>query len=151
MSDKPAFIIEPVDDYPGWLSWELSDSSRFNGQAMGRLIVRDDGDGKARLRMFPERRHSNLMDKVHGGAILTLIDIAIFAGSHMLGQLEVGAAVTLDMSVQFMGAGRIGLPLDAEVEQLRETRRLLFLRGLVVQEGDLVASFAATIRKPTSK
>jgi len=31
---------------------------------------------------------------------------------------------------------------------LRETRRLIFLRGLVVQGEAVVASFSGTIRKP---
>ena len=42
--------------------------------------------------------------------------------------------------------------MEARVELLRETGRLLFLRGLVVQ-GDAdakVAAFSGTIRKPTA-
>ncbi|MBU0823634.1 MAG: PaaI family thioesterase, partial [Alphaproteobacteria bacterium] len=61
-----------------------------------------------------------------------------------------GHSVTLDLSTQFVGAGRVGEPLDAVVELVRETGRLIFLRGLVVQgEGDshIVLSFAGTIRK----
>ena len=53
-----------------------------------------------------------------------------------------------------VGAGRVGEPLDAVVELVRETGRLIFLRGLVVQgEGDshIVLSFAGTIRKASSK
>jgi hypothetical protein len=37
------------------------------------------------------------------------------------------------------------------VEVLRETGRLVFLRGLVVQDEDMVASFTATIRKPSQR
>jgi len=62
--------------------------------------------------------------------------------------------VTLDLSTQFVGAGRVGEPLDAVVELVRETGRLIFLRGLVVQgEGDshIVLSFAGTIRKASGK
>ena len=60
--------------------------------------------------------------------------------------------MTLDLSTQFIGGGRIGEPLEAQVELLKETGRLLFLRGLVVQgEGDPIASFAGTIRKPTAR
>ena len=32
--------------------------------------------------------------------------------------------------------GQIGVPLDAEVELLRETGRLVFLAGTVEQDGD---------------
>jgi hypothetical protein len=61
--------------------------------------------------------------------------------------------VTLDLSTQFMGRGNIGEPIEAQVELLRETGRLLFMRGLIVQgEGvaeEKILAFAGTIRKPT--
>jgi uncharacterized protein (TIGR00369 family) len=145
------FISEPDPDHPGWLSWRLSDPSRFNGQVLGKMIVRSEGEGRATLRMFPEHRHTNLMDNLHGGTILSLIDVALFAGSRFFGLIEAGTAVTLDMSVQFIGGGKPHLPLDAEVELLKETRRLVFLRGLVVQGGVRIAAYSGTIRKPTAK
>lgn len=145
---KPAFIHEPDPDNPGWLSWRLSDPTRFNG-LLGQFLVRMEPDGQARVRMVPEHRHSNLSNRVHGGATLAFIDVSLFAASRMFGLIEAGTAVTLDLSVQFIGAGKVGEPLDAVVELLRETGRMLFLRGLVVQGEERVASFAGTIRKPT--
>ena len=53
------------------------------------------------------------------------------------------------MSHQFLGAGTIDQPLDAVAEILRETGRLAFLRGTIEQDGNLIAAFSATIRKPT--
>jgi uncharacterized protein (TIGR00369 family) len=145
------FVAEPHPDHPGWLTWKLSDATRFNGQIMGEMIVRPEGEGRARVRMFPEHKHTNLMGNLHGGTILSLIDVAMFAGSRMFGLIEAGTAVTLDMSIQFMGAGKGGLPLDAEVELLKETGRLLFLRGMVVQDDVRVAAYSGTIRKPSVK
>ncbi len=145
------FIAEPDADNPGWLTWQLSDTTRFNGQIMGKMIVRPEGEGRARVRMFPQHRHTNLMGNLHGGTTLSLIDIAMFAGARMFGLIEAGTAVTLDMSVQFIGAGKADIPLDAEVELLKETGRLLFLRGIVVQGDDRVAAYSGTIRKPSKK
>lgn len=126
----------------------LRDETRFNA-LLGKMIVRREGE-RARVRMFPTRAHSNLQDDVHGGVTLAFIDIALFAGARLFGVIEVGTAVTVDLSAQFLGGGRIDEPLDAEVELLRETRRLLFLRGLVLQGETKVAAFAGTIRKPTA-
>jgi hypothetical protein len=43
------------------------------------------------------------------------------------------------------------LPCDAVTELLTETRRLVFLRGVVEQgEGNLIAAYSGTIRKPTA-
>lgn len=143
--DEQHFHYGPDPEHPGWMTWELRDDTRYNA-SLGKLLVRRDGDA-AVVRMWPERRHSNLGDAVHGAVTLGFIDVALFAASRELGVLGVGPSVTLDLSTQFIGPGRLGLPLDARVELLRETRRLLFLRGLVEQETGLVASFAGTIRK----
>lgn len=129
----------------------MTDPSRYNGTVLGKMLVRSEGPGKARLRMFPEHRHSNLRDAVHGGVTLGFVDVAMFGASRMFGLIEAGAAVTLDLSVQFIGAGIIGKPLDAEVELLKETGRLLFMRGIVVQGDERIAAFSGTIRKPTTK
>ncbi len=150
-SEKRGFIADPDPENPGWLSWRLSDATRFNGQIMGKMIVRKDDDGRARTRMFPEHRHTNLMGNLHGGTTLSLIDVALFSSSRMFGLIEAGTAVTLDLSVQFIGAGTADLPIDAVTELLKETRRLLFLRGIVEQEGQMIAAYSGTIRKPTAK
>ena len=149
--DTPAFDSSPDPDNPGWLNWQMTDASRYNGTVLGKMIVRSEGDHKARLRMFPEHRHSNLRNAVHGGVTLGFIDVAMFGASRMFGLIEAGAAVTLDLSVQFIGAGAIGEPLEAEVELLRETGRLLFMRGIVSQGDERVAAFSGTIRKPTKR
>lgn len=132
------------------MRWGFVDSSRFTG-ALGHMIVRTEEDGHVRLRAFPERRHSNLADRVHGGALLGFIDVALFAAARSHGLIDPGAAVTIDLSTQFIGAGRIDRPIDFVSEILRETRRLIFVRGLVEQDGAVVASYAGTIRKPSAK
>ena len=142
----PPFLYAPDPAEPGWNRWQFRDPTRFNA-FIEPVWVRAE-DGIARVRMLPRREHSNMREAVHGGALLGFMDVALFAGSRGLGVLGAGGAVTLDLSAQFIGAGRIGEPLEAEVELLRETGRLLFLRGLVVQQGQpTIASFSATLRK----
>ena len=144
-----SFASFPDPDNPGWLTWQLIDETRFNTWMFRKLIVRTDPDGKARLRMFPERHHTNLKGVLHGGTVLSLIDVGLFACSRMLGIVEAGTAVTLDLNTQFIGGGSMDKPCDAVTEVLKETRRLVFLRGTVEQEGELIAAFSGTIRKPT--
>ena len=145
MDVHPLIHHKPDPDFPGWWSWDIADDGKFHA-VIGKLLVRADGPGRAVCRMFPEERHSNLGDMVHGGAILTFIDMALFAGGRLAGA-NVIRAVTLDLSTRFLARGRIGVPLDAEVELLRETKRLVFLAGKLVQEGGLVASFSGALRK----
>lgn len=145
MDVHPLIDHRPDPDHPGWWSWAAKTDTRFN-QVLGTLLVREDGPGKGVCRMFPEERHANLGDMIHGGAILTFIDMALFAGGRMAGA-KVMRAVTLDLNTRFLSPGRIGVPLDAEVELLRETGRLVFLSGRVTQEEELVASFTGALRK----
>ena len=149
----PPFIHEPAEDYPGWYRWDLADQTRFNAVVMGRMLVRQetlaDGSAAVRLRMFPERRHSNLLDAVHGGVTLALIDISLFSAIRLILGGDAGGSVTLDLSTQFIGAGRVDQPLDAVAQVLRETRRLVFVRGTVEQDGHMVAAYHGTVRKPS--
>ena len=146
---EASFILTESPDHPGWMIWELSDPTRFNS-LLGPFLLRMEGE-VACVRMMPRHEHSNLQDNLHGGALLAFIDIALFAASRGFGVIEAGTAVTLDLSVQFIGAGKVSEPIEAQVDLLRETGRLLFLRGLVVQGDGTVASFAGTIRKPTRR
>jgi uncharacterized protein (TIGR00369 family) len=154
-STETGFVHAPVAGHPGWFSWNLTDQTRFNAQVMGQMLVREevapDGKPAVRLRMFPERRHSNLLDAVHGGVTLALIDISLFSAIRLILGADAAGSVTLDLSTQFIGAGHIGQPLDAISQVLRETRRLVFVRGTIEQDGHLVAAYHGTVRKPQAR
>ncbi len=147
MTSPPEFFrYDPIADEPDWFSWDMVDDTRFNTAVLGHLRVRREGE-QCRLRMIPQRRHTNIQDMIHGGTTLALIDIALFAGMHVLSDNEAGLAVTLELSTQFVGAGRPDKPLDAVSEIVRETGRLVFLRGQVVQEDHTVAAYSGIVRK----
>ena len=154
MGETRGFIYEPDPDNPGWHRWELADDTRFNAQTMGRMLVRAEEQRICRVRMFPGRKHSNLLDMVHGAVTLALIDISLFAAMRTLLEGDAADSVTLELSSQFSGAGSLDRPLDAVVEVMRETKRLVFMRGTVVQgdeDSHLVASFSGIVRKPSGK
>ncbi|MDC0886955.1 PaaI family thioesterase [Altererythrobacter sp.] len=136
----------PDPDNPGWNHWNLRDDTLFNGAVMGKLITRREGD-KCRLRMFPERKHENLQGIVHGAITQSLIDISLFTTMHMIGTGNAGPSVTLEISTQFIGGGDPKKPLDAVTEIMRETGKLVFVRGTVEQESDVIASYSGIIRK----
>ena len=147
---RPVFEYREHPGHPGWHTWKLRDDTRFNTVVMGELLVRTEGD-KCRLRMFPERKHTNLQEMIHGAVTLSLIDISMFAAMRTLTGGDAGPAVTLELSTQFIGAGKVEEPLDSVVEVLRETGRLLFLRGEVVQRDHLVAGFTGLVRKASRR
>lgn len=111
------------------------------------MSVMQREDGTVVVRTVPGRLQGNLADNVHGGAILTQVDIAMFVCARLNGSLRAGPGVTLDLSTHFVGAGRVGVPIDCEVEIIKETGRMLFLRGLVKQQETTICAYSGTIRK----
>jgi len=116
---------------------------------LGKQLARVEGDTTARLRMIPRPFHGNSGGRVHGAIIAALADVSLFSTLYLLRGIDAGRSMTIDLSTQFIGAGDLARPLDSVVELLKETGRMAFLRGLVVQDDDIVASFAGTVRKPS--
>lgn len=144
---QPGWVAEA--DADGWHRWELREDGRFNG-VIGPMRVRVEGaeaERRVRVRIDATTAQANLADHVHGGATLTLIDNALFIGARLLGPLAHDRAVTCDLTTHFVGAGRIGEPLDCVVEVVRATGRTVFLRGLVEQGDQVVADFTGSMRK----
>ena len=147
--------LEECGGEDGWFTWNMVDRTRFNTAVLGEMRVRREG-ALCRLRMFPERRHTNLTDNIHGGVTLALIDISLFSAMHINGSGEAGPSVTVELSTQFVGGGNPNLPLDAVTEIVRETGKMLFLRGQCVQvqadgREEIIASYSGIIRKMRSR
>jgi acyl-coenzyme A thioesterase PaaI-like protein len=113
----------------------------------GASRVRVEAPDRARLRIDAHRGHQNIVGTVHGGFLMALADQALFIGPAALGYNVLGG-VTVDTSCQFLTAGRIDAPLDAVIDVLKETGRMLFARGMIEQDGEPIMSFSGTLRKP---
>ncbi len=133
-------------DHPGWYSWGDFPRGSFASRT-GRLLFKPDGPGRALCRMFPDDSHLNMGGSIHGGAVMSFIDMSLFAGGRCAGMAE-GHYVTLDCATRFIARGRIGVPLDAHVRLVRQTRGgLVFLAGECVQEGEPCYDFSGTLKR----
>ena len=149
--DEAHFLLEPDPENPGWLRYELSEPERYNLGVLGTLLVRREDEKTCRIRLRPREIHLNSTGRIHGGIILGLIDVALFPAMYLVCGTPVSGSMTIDVQNQFISAGDGSRPLDAVIEVLRETGRMGFLRGLMLQDDDIVSSFTATIRKPNTK
>ncbi len=95
--------------------------------------------------------HANRLGALHGGFLAAFADHAYFAALAAMGRPDQARAVTVDLVMQYCGSGRIGPDLCAEVELLRETGRMMFMRLRILQEEELVAASSATVRKAPSR
>jgi uncharacterized protein (TIGR00369 family) len=132
-------------DHPGWWTWPDIPEGSF-AAATGKMLFRLDGPGRGLVRMFPTEAHMNMGGSIHGGAVMSFIDMALFGGGRCAGMSQ-GHYVTLDMTTHFLARGKAGVPLDAHVELIRQTRSLAFLQGVVRQEGEPCYSFTGTLKR----
>jgi len=146
-ADPALYSFGPHPDLPGWSLWRVDDAERFN-HVLGELAIQCREDGRVLLRLQPQQRLSNLVGGMHGGALMTFIDVALFVGPMARGDHGALGGATIDLSTQFAGAVDLSRPLDLILEIVRETGRLRFLRGTVEQGDAMIASFMGTVRKP---
>jgi len=135
----------PDADNPGWYSWGDFPRSSF-AAATGRLLFKPDGPGRGIARMFPTEDHMNMGGSIHGGAVMSFIDMSLFAGGLCAG-MEPGYYVTLDLTTHFLARGQAGTPLDSHVELVKQTRGHAFLHGVVKQNGENCYSFSGTLKR----
>ncbi|MDQ5849833.1 MAG: PaaI family thioesterase [Pseudomonadota bacterium] len=103
------------------------------------------GEGSARLSLPVEKHLANSIGTVHGGVIMSLLDVALCTAARTLHPDSVGV-ITIDMSTSFIGGGSGG-KLFAEARVLKDGRSLSFVEAEAKNEdGSLVAKAIATVR-----
>jgi len=103
------------------------------------------GQGSARLSLPIEPQMTNSLGTEHGGAIMSLLDVAVCTAARTLHPESVGV-ITIDMSISFIGGGS-GARLMADARVLKDGRSMSFVEGEATNEdGSLVAKAIATVR-----
>lgn len=95
-------------------------------------------------------QHANSMGICHGGVLLTMADIAAASGvNHARGEL--GGSPTINLSLDFISAGKRGEWLEAQISEVTVKRRFGFCNGLIVSQRGIVARFNGTFYLPDHK
>ncbi len=111
------------------------------------LRIRTDelGRGSARLSVPVEANLMNSMGNVHGGVIMSLLDVALCTAARTLHPESTGV-ITINLSVSFIDAGG-GAKLHADARVLKDGRSMSFVEGEAKNEdGTLVAKAVGTVR-----
>jgi acyl-CoA thioesterase len=110
-----------------------------------KILTEALGQGSARLSLPIEPHLTNSLGTVHGGVIMSLLDVALCTAARTLHPESVGV-VTIDMSTSFIGGGS-GPRLLAEARVMRDARTMSFVEAEAKNEdGSLVAKAIATVR-----
>jgi len=142
--DGPALgpILINEGRFAGWSTW--SAGSDPYETAIGPFCYRAEGE-RVRCAFEPRREHLNGGSAIHGGALMSFADFALFCIAHkaLAGQ----KAVTLTCNAEFLSPGALGDIVEAEGEVLRATRSLIFVRGLISQASQPLLAFSGTLKK----
>ena len=130
-------------EWAGWWSW----SGRDNFEALVGPFYSRRVEGEPVCACRLEAKHMNGQGGMHGGAMMTFADFALF----MLSTRARGGtpAVTVNLSGDFLGSARPGERLEARGEVTKAGGSLVFVRGLVTAEAERrpVLSFTGVIKK----
>lgn len=140
---RPGLV--PVTDgaWKDWLHFEPSDAFE---DYTGPFHCRPDGDDGALVCGFiPEPKNTNTGGSVHGGALMTFADYALFM---IAGGIDYDLhGVTVTMNCEFVGAAQPGRLLTARGEVVRAGFSMIFARGIIDDAGRAVLAFSGTIKR----
>lgn len=127
--------------WAGWHHWMPGDPFEDH---VGPFYIRRDDDGI--LCAFDPGLHCrNGYGMIHGGALMTFADFALFMIPCHEGEPVHGVTVT--MNCEFVASAPAGVRLLARGETVRAGRSLVFVRGSITSEGRTVLTFSGTIKR----
>lgn len=128
-------------EWAGWYSWSGRDPfEELTGPYYSNLI---DGEPVCAMRL--EDKHMNGLGGLHGGAMMTFADFALFALSSRARGREAG--LTVNLAGDFLGSARAGELLLAKGEVTKAGGSLVFVRGMLTAEERPVLSFTGVIKR----
>ncbi len=145
-----AFGFLPDNADPGWWRCQAENTGSFK-DLFGAQQCRAETASMARLRIHPRLEHANMQGILHGGFVMSVIDHSLFVGPAALGIPRAVGGQTISICTDFLRPMRPQKPIDIVIEVMRDTYRLLFLRGTVEQDGFICVSFSGKTRKPTQE
>jgi uncharacterized protein (TIGR00369 family) len=110
-----------------------------------RIATDELGQGTAKLSLPVAEHLTNSLGSVHGGVIMSLLDVALCTAARTL-HPESQGVITINLSTSFIGAGS-GERLLAEARVLKDGRSMSFVEGEARNaDGSLVAKAVGTVR-----
>lgn len=113
--------------------------------------ILEKGEGTVRLRLDPRPELTNSWGSLHGGVLMTLLDVALASAGRSLDE-NCNGALTVEMKVNFIAAAMGAVVGEGRAQ--RAGRSLIFSEGeLRSEDGTLLAKATGTFKLlyPSSK
>lgn len=116
--------------------WVLRSGKAFNSY-VGPFYQREGGDA-LRCGFITDERHGNKRGVTHGGMVATAFDVAL--GNASWDAAAQKPCATVQLNVHYVGALELHAFAEVDIEVIRTTRSLVFLRGVMRTGGRVVAT-----------
>ena len=110
-----------------------------------KILTETLGKGTATLSLPVEKHLTNSLGTVHGGVIMSLLDVALCTAARTLHPESLGV-ITINLSTSFIGGGS-GSKLIADARVMKDGKSMSFVEAEAKNaDGGLVAKAVATVR-----
>ena len=110
-----------------------------------KILTETLGQGTAQLSLPVEPHLTNSLGTVHGGVIMSLLDVALCTAARTLHPESLGV-ITINMSTSFIDGGK-GARLLCDARVMKDGRSMSFVEAEAKNaDGSLVAKAVATVR-----
>lgn len=128
----------------GWIKYDLPCPDGFSEQT-GPYLFREPGS-IAGVGFIATQSHANYIDLIHGGALMSLADVALWDICRREIESEVLLASTITMNLEFVSSAKIGDFIQASGDLIKRGKNILFVRGLIKNDEKILLSFSGTMK-----
>ena len=111
---------------------------------VGPFFWKELEEGIQHFVLKAEARHCNRHEIVHGGLMMTMIDLAMVVAAKETWDEQL---VTVSLNSEFVDAGRAGDLIEANGELVRRTGSMAFVRGRVYAGERTLLSSSAVLKR----
>lgn len=112
----------------------------------GPIYLRREG-GTVQIGFRVERRHTNVMEILHGGMMATFCDMLLpICTLRQRPELGPRFLPTVSLQIDYLAPVALGSWVQGETEVLRVTRTLIFAQGLVSADGEPAARASGILK-----
>lgn len=118
-----------MKELPAWLKTHLLDVYRHSSYAeFLRMEILDLSEGETAVSMAVRREHTNLSRILHGGAVSSLLEMAMNLACFSLGR----RAMVLGFNANFLGGAKEGETVRAVAKVLHSGRSTMVVEGSIL-------------------
>ncbi|MEW6597663.1 MAG: PaaI family thioesterase [Pseudomonadota bacterium] len=138
-NDRDDRIKVTEGEWTGWYPCR----DPFENQAGPFYFRIDEKGGLCAFRVA--EKHLNGAGTLHGGCVMGFADFCVFVIARQ--ELEEQEAVTATFNCELVGAARPGQLVECRGDVVKNTRSMIFVRGLMSADGEPILSFSSAVKK----